>query len=381
MKSYLYIIAVIVFSACGGGKKIYKTTEDRTLIKTIKDLDKNPDNSELRSALAELYKQAAQSHLDKIDVYNKSEGLEKWDKVITEYQALRSLSETVNSSPTAQKILNVPSYVKELETARQDAASAYYDSGLAEISRDDRESCRAAWYDFRKADQLVPGFKNAKQQMAATFQKGTINIIVNPVRDNSYFYSNMGRNSYGNSFNNDMFQRDLVRDFMGYSTNRILPAKFYTDWDIISTQIKPDWEIDLIWASLDVPRPFSKQYTREASKQIVIGTDTSGNKVYKTVTASLYITKRYFTATGDMDLRITEATSGQILVSQRFTNSYTWQEETATYSGDSRALEKKDWDLINNRNGHIPSSAEVLEEIQRRIYPQVKNRIYEAVRW
>lgn len=367
-----------MFSACGRSKKVYKTTEDRTLIKTIKELDKNPDNAELKAALNDLYKQAAQSHLNKIDVYNTSNGLEKWDKLLVEYNALRSVSETVNSSPTAQRILNIPSYIKEIEVTKQNAASAYYDTAVVEMNQNTRDFYRAAWYDFKKADSYVPGFKDARAQMGVAFQKGTVYVVIDPVTDNSPYYSTLGFNRYGNSFNSDMFQRNLVRDL---SYNKSLPALFYTDWEAMSNHIKPDWTVDLAWQNLDIPRPYTKQYNRNVSSQVEMGRDTSGKTIYQTVNAVLYITKRYFTATGDIELRITDQGSRQILISQRFTKSYDWKLETATYSGDSRALSKTDWDLVNNKSWQMPPPTEILDEIQKRIYPDVKNRIYSAVRW
>jgi hypothetical protein len=380
MRSYLLIISLVLLAACGGGKKIQRTTEDRTLIKTIKDLDKHPDNAELRASLADLYKQAAQTHLDKIEVYNKTEGLDKWDKIITEYEALRSLSEMVNSSPNAQKTLSIPSYVKELETAKQVAAAAYYNSAVAEMSRDDRESYRQAWYDFRRADQIVPGFKDARGQMSVAFQKGTVSVVINPVRDNTSFYSNLGWNRYGNSFNNDLFQRNLVRDLGGVN-NRNLPALFYTDWEVSSNHITPDWQVDLTWENLDIPRPYNKQYSRDVDKSIEVGRDTAGKSIYQTVRATLNINKLYFTAIGDIQVQISDIDSKNTIFSQRYTQSYEWKVEWASFHGDSRALSNTDWNLINNKNHNMPRNEEILEELYRRIYPQVKSGIYNAVRW
>jgi hypothetical protein len=379
MRSYLLLVSLVLLTACGGGRKIQRTTEDKTLIKTIKDLDKNPGNAELRASLADLYKQAAQTHLDKIEVYNKTEGLDRWDKIIVEYEALRSLSEMVNSSPTAQRILSIPSYVKELETARQDAAGAYYNTAVSEMNSNERESYRQAWYDFRKADQIVPGFKDARGQMATAFQKGTVTVVINPVRDNSYFYSTLGWNRYGNSFNNDLFQRNLVRDLGAY--NRSVPAMFYTDWEINTKQIRPDWQVDLTWENLDIPRPYEKQYSREVNKSIEVGRDTAGKSVYQTVRATLNINKLYFTAVGDIGVQISDIDSKNNIFSQRYTQSYDWKVEWATFYGDSRALSNTDWNLINNRNHNMPRSEEILEELYRKIYPQVRNGIYNAVRW
>ena len=117
------------------------------------------------------------------------------------------------------------------------------------------------------------------------------------------------------------------------------------------------------------------------SKQIATGKDTSGNVHYETVTATLYITKRYFTATGDLESRITDATTRNTIDTKRYTAQFNWEHEYATYKGDSRALSGNDLALLNSRNFQIPNKQDILNELYQRIYPQVKNGIYNAVRW
>ncbi len=73
--------------------------------------------------------------------------------------------------------------------------------------------------------------------------------------------------------------------------------------------------------------------------------------------------------------------SRRIISNDRFRDQFNFQEEYATYSGDSRALNSNDWALINNNRYHVPGKEDVLSELYQRIYPQVKNRIYSAVSW
>jgi hypothetical protein len=63
-----------------------------------------------------------------------------------------------------------------------------------------------------------------------------------------------------------------------------------------------------------------------------------------------------------------------------YTDTYHWQEEVATYSGDRRALSNNDWALINN-NFNLPGREDILNRLYRNIYPQVKNRIINEVDW
>ena len=82
-----------------------------------------------------------------------------------------------------------------------------------------------------------------------------------------------------------------------------------------------------------------------------------------------------------MDVNITDVVTGKNISFRNFREDYRWQEEKATYNGDSRALTAQDWDLINNSGFGSPRKEQVLDELFKKIYPQVKNNISYAVDW
>jgi len=374
---YFYIAVAILLAACST-KVSTKTPEDKDLLSAIKKLDRDPSNTELKNTVATLYNNAAKSHLDKIEVYNTLTETERWDKIIREYETLRNLSETVSNSAVVTKLINPPTYINELQAAKQRAAKEYYDLGISYLNIGDKESSRNAYRAFKKVLGFVPGYNDANQQLSIAYQNSIVKVVINPVRDNTLFYNSMGWNNFGNNFNNDYFQRSLVND-LGGTYNKSLPALFYTDWDVRRNNVTPDWAVDLTWNSLNIPQPTTSQYTRTVSKQIEIGRDTSGKPSYQTVYATLYIERRSFTASGDMDVTITDLSNGKNITSNRYSDQYTWQEESATYTGDARALANRENSMLNNRNYRVPRKEDILNELSRRIYPQIKNRIANVV--
>ena len=215
--------------------------------------------------------------------------------------------------------------------------------------------------------------------MEVAFQQSVLNVVINPVTDNSYYYSNMGTNRFGNSFNNDYLQRSLVRDLGGDFDKNAL-ARFYTDRDADRANINVDWVVDLTWTDLDIPRPQTRRETINLSKQIEIGKDTSGRPVYQTVTAKVYMTRQYFTARGELECRITDAATRNNISLNRFNSQMDWKQDYATYSGDSRALDNVHLAMIRNTNTRLPDKDDILNELYKKIYPQVKNSIYNKVR-
>jgi hypothetical protein len=122
-------------------------------------------------------------------------------------------------------------------------------------------------------------------------------------------------------------------------------------------------------------------YNRNASRQVETGRDSSGKPVYQTVYATVNVTRQSFTARAEMEVVINDAGAGKLISRNYYPEEYTWMEEYATYTGDSRALDANDWNLVNNSRFREPRKEDVLNELYRRIYPQVKNRIIYAVDW
>ncbi len=382
MKRNLFgiVIFLFLFASCSSTRNsIANTQEDIALLTAIKKLDKNPSDTSLRNNLSSLYNSASKIHLDNIGVYSTLMEPDKWNKIIKEYQALQHLSEVINSSSYAAKLLEAPTYAADMEVAREKAAAEYYSMGMDYLNNNDKQSSRDAYDAFRQVQDFVPGYKDTKRQMDIAYQSSVLNVIVNPVTDNSYYYNNTGFNRFGNSFNNDYMQRNLVRDLGGdYTKNSF--ARFYNDWDARRANIQPDIFVDLTWVNLDIPQPYTSRYSRNVSKQIAVGRDTSGHVSYQTVSGTLSITRRYFTAIGDLESRITDAVTRNNISDRRYTAQFDWQQEYATYRGDSRALSGNELSLLNNNNFQVPTKQDILNELYQRIYPQVKNGIYNTVR-
>ena len=81
-----------------------------------------------------------------------------------------------------------------------------------------------------------------------------------------------------------------------------------------------------------------------------------------------------------MDINITEVATRKNITYDNFSDTYDWQQEVATYSGDSRALTSADWTLVNNYYNQ-PRKEDILNELYRSIYPRVRNKISYETDW
>lgn len=377
----LFVTTLFVLASCKTSKDyLSRADEDRTLYDIVKRLNKKSTDEDALNALPQVYKTVQQNHLRKIASLKNSIELNHWDRLVDEYNALQNIYEAVISSDAASRLVNATSYQAELYEVKNKAAEDYYGRATALLQSQYRDEVKTAYNYFKKADKWVPGYKDARGKMDEAYQNATIDVLINPVQDNSFFF-NTGWGNTGYNYSNEYFQQNLVRDLGGKYASRY-PARFYTEWEARRDNITPQWVVDLTLRNLDIPRPYSSNYSRNLSKRIETGRDTAGKPVYQTVYATLQISKMSFTARAQMDVNITDVTSRKNISYNSYSDDYRWEEERATYTGDSRALDTNDWAMVNNsRYNQQPRKEEILNELYRKIYPQVKNRISYAVDW
>ncbi|GAB2840297.1 hypothetical protein [Ferruginibacter profundus] len=381
MKQFLLITAtVLLLTSCKTTKDyLSRGDEDKTLFDIVKTLNKRSSDDSATRALPIVYERVQQVHLKRINAYKTYKDIGRWDKVIAEYSTLQQMYEAISSSGAASRLVNAANYQNDIYDARQSAAEDYYQLAAGFLQSDRRDDAKKAYNYFKRSDNYVNGYRDAKSKMDEAFQNAIINVVVNPVQDNSFFF-NTGWGNTGYNYSNEYFQQTLIRELGSTYASRY-PAKFYTDWEARRDNIKPDWVVDLTLRNMNIPRPTSYTYSRNVSKQIENGRDTSGKTKYQTVSATINITKQSFTARGQMDVNITDVNRRKSISYNSYSDDYRWEEEHATYTGDSRALDTNDWAIINNRNYNEPRKEDVLNELYRKIYPQVKNRITYAVDW
>lgn len=382
MKVFLHTIFIaLLFIGCGSSKSyLERGDEDKALSDAIKKLNKNPSDKEALDAIPVLYSSIIKAHEAKIQSYQEGKDISRWDKIISSYNQLQEAYNNIIQSTAAFKLITPQNYSTQLLETRQAAAHEYYRFGEDFLAKSGRDNAKKAYSYFKKADKYVGGYKDVNAKINEAYEMAIIDVVINPVQDNSYFYSS-GWGSSGLNFSNEYFQRTLVRDLAYNNSNNNYAARFYSDWEAQRENIQVDWVVDLRLRNMDIPQPARYTYRRNRSQQIQTGTDTSGKPTYKTVNATLNITRMSFIARADMEVVIRDVVAFRNISNRNFTQDYRWEEERASYTGDRRALSSSDWELINNTNFYTPRREDILEELYRQLYPQVLNNIKYAVNW
>jgi len=380
-KLILPFLALIILSSCGSSKSYLERADaDRALTDAIKQLTKNSNDEKALEAIPVLYKTIKQAHLATINRYATSTDAKRYDATITAYQALQSAYSAILGNTAAFKIVNPESYATSLLEAKQAAASAAYASADNYAAMQGRDNAKQAYRLYKRADQYDPGYKDSRSKMEQAYESAIVSVVINPIEDDSYFF-NSGWGNTGYNYSNQYFQQSLVRELQNTNNYNRYAARFYTDWEARRQNVTPDWVVDLRLRDMSVPYPTSYTYQRQVSNNIQEGRDTSGKPVYKTVYATLNITRSSFNARAAIEMNIRDLATNRSITYRTFTNDYRWMEENGSYSGDRRALSSNDWATINNNNFNSPRREDVLGALYERMYPQVRNEIANRVDW
>ncbi len=375
--SLLVMIATMLW-ACGGSKKYQATlSEDRSLFAAINELNKRPGNEKAIQDLKVLYGQAVNRHEQAIDVYKRSQDESRFDQMLSRLNELQHIYNSIQATPGAISVVKPHNYLGDIQEVKEVAAEYFYDKGRDLLSRQGREAALQAYQAFSKSKSYISGFKDISSLEKEAYDRSVIQVVVNPIEENRMGYSSLMNWGFDFRYRPDDYQQNLVRDLDSRSNNK-MPARFYTESEARRERIDPDWEVNLSWRDLDGTRSNPVQSSRNVSRNVQVGSDTSGKAVYKTVHATLHVIQQNFRVRGNMEYEVRDLEDRRTVDYGTVSADVDWVEAYATYTGDSRALSDQDWILINNANRYnvmSPTRGDILNSLMRELYPQLRSRI------
>lgn len=374
---FLFLCIIVLASSCVSRKGFMEREDsDKSLQDAVKKLKKSPDDEDARTAIPQLYKIIKQKHLDKINAYQTTQQIGKWDVLITEYEYLQMAYDAIINSTEAYKLVTPESYAVNIFTIKDSAALAHYNLGNLYLDKKGRENAKLSYNNFYKANQYAANFKDTDEKMKIAYNHAMINLVINPF-DESSVYNQSAWRAFNFSNKNDYFEQNLINDL----SNNNSAVKIFGFKDSKRLNIKPDWTIDLRLKKLDFPNPEVVNSSKNVSRQIKIGTDTSGNPVYNTVNATLYTNSSKFNAIAELEMSINNLIDNKNVDTKTYRQNYQWQQDVVTFSGDKRAISNTDWDLINNSGANDPRKDEIVNELYKNIYTRVLNGVKKAISW
>lgn len=373
---FQFLLFSLILSACSPTKQIEKryTPDDKLVFDLIERLKKNPNDAEAAKQLPEAYEQAAEvrKNINSNTFNNMNEG-DRWIEISRQLLVAQQLYSEIKGNTVISKIIPNPwDPTVKIQEAKQKAAEEYYNQGQRYLTYNNRPYARKAYDMFVKANNAYPNYKDVREMMEQSKLLATIKVVVNPVN-----YDNYGWNYWG--FNNDYLQYKIIRDLNNSSYRDV---KFYSEEEARRLNIRPDRIVNLAFTDLYIGQLFNDRYLIERTKQIEVGQTKTNppQPIYENVKATVYVTRRVLQSRASLECRIYDWASNRNILFDRFPDNNTWKDESARYTGDKRALEQSDWNLINNSsNINPPSRNELAQRLIDNCYNQLLSRIRNGV--
>jgi len=171
---------------------------DQAVLDVVQSLKLKPDYEKSQQLLIEIFPQAVEMHLARIDAAKNSSAAFKWDKVVAEYVALDRISGAVDFLIVTEyaKIKNpfhfdLRNYSQELTEPLNKAAEDHYQEGLLHAKVDSMESQKKAASAFRTAMGYVSDYKNCEALYEKARKAGIKRIAI------ITFENKSGKSGYG----------------------------------------------------------------------------------------------------------------------------------------------------------------------------------------
>lgn len=160
---------------------------DSAVREAAASLRHNPGYTKSQLVIQDAFRAATSLHLDRIAEYRTSTAKTRWDGMAAAYAALVDINRTVRDLPSLPNSaapggflrFDVTDYSTDLARARVDAAEFHYQEG-ARLASSSGETAvqRQAAEEFRAAERMVPGYKDAAARFASSQRAGTRRIAI-----------------------------------------------------------------------------------------------------------------------------------------------------------------------------------------------------------
>lgn len=367
-KVFLVGLAILTCNACSSGKKALQNGDyDQAVYTAINRLKSKPNKSKAVETLKAGYDFALDRHLDKIKDIKLSDDVFKWERIVTEYQAINNLAYAIGDCPACLSIIpDAPKYVAEASDAKYFAAEARYKQGVKLLEKKNKPDARDAYYNFEKAEQYYPDFKDAKTKMDDAYWAAVIRVRVEPVQVNSRLYK----------LSNEYFQNKIDEYLKNYERKSFV--KFYSPEEAMLVKLQFDQVLQLNFDDFVVGQTYIKERIEEIKRENVkIGEtrDSARKIIYGTVSGKLTTFEKTISSSGLLDFRIIDLATNKVVNQDKMPGTYLWMDTWGAYRGDERALTENDKVLLNRRESRPPAPQELFLAFTKPIYDQLTQRV------
>lgn len=411
----LLIITTIIlasgFAGCAKNKNLHKKAlnyfekgdYDSATFLAVESLMLKPDYDKAFYTLKEAYPKANQEHVDQIAALQNADTDDKWERILAEYLALDKLHRAVRRLPAisdpntgARLYFDLRDYEPEIALARDNAAENYYQKGIHQSMIDSsRSSQKKAAGFFKSALNLAPGYKDSSLRYETARQNAITRVAITDFENKSgvgdsygaiadiltdlvlsYILQDQGRSEFVEIITRG--QMDQVLREQELSTSGLVDENsaarigmLLGAQEILSGRI----------LQVDYVRPRITTIDQHETAKVDIEDDT--DEGLGTIEVNCHFRK--YTKSSTLRIlasySVVDVSTGRIKTQESLSTALSFEADWGRIiSGDARALNTEQKNLVKKSEASAPSAKEMVNEALDELSREIADLFFDYIR-
>ena len=357
---FILLILGTANESCTSGKAALKRGDYyEAVLESVHRLRESPTNKKATTVLTQSYPLAIDYIESTIKNGISSDDPRKWRNAVAGYDKINNINDQIKTSMGAMKIISNPqTRFKELADAKGKAAEEAYQEGVLFMMKNSRDDAKQAYFDFKDANNLSPGYKESIEMMNQAEYVATLRVAYEEINNSNVSYTVLGP-----VINN------IQRQFLSF--------KPIAQKDTAAPQQK----LRVIFNGYrQDPQPYISRTSENLSRQVKVGEkkgpDGKPQDVMENATGQITYYTKTQKGVANARVTITDAKSNTSIQDQTVEGYGQWQWQWATYSGDARALSSNHQNLISRKEAWPNQDQlfnQAIENLQSNLQNDLKN--------
>ena len=395
----------------------YQTNRyEAALQDTVAALKLKPDYAQAQDLVVTFFDAAVKVRENKIRSLEATPSKFKWDEIVAEYKGLIEINSLVSNLPptalihkrTKQRLVfNIKDYTPQLNPASEKAAEVHYQEGLLiAASGNDVNTQKKAAKEFKKAEEYVPGYKDASIRYEESRRAGVKKMAILPFEDKSGQANKYGALSETitdlivDSVLNDPSATEFLELVSRDQLERVMQEQHLGLTGLVDEQTAAnlgkvlgvhEMVIGKITQILYVPvRTKDTAVNQKATIRVESGTETYTTSDGKVKTRTKYVDKNvsarvtHYTRESSASIigsyQIIDVQTAAIRGSGRFNEKAEFKAEWGKFSGSEAALNKHYRKLCSIAEEFAPTEQEMVLDVTNGLSNQLAEKFKEYAR-
>lgn len=370
---YLLIFSTLIAGCTSGRKALEQGNYLQAIEKAVSRLANDPDNRKATKVLTDGYPMAMDFYQEEIDQILSGNDQFKWGETLDIMQRVNHLSDLIRRVPAARKLVPSPkTYTSEIADVTQRAAEERYQAGLNNLQGKSRDDAKQAYYNFQRADQLIPNYKDVDQKMAIAKDRATLKVILEPIPLPSKRYQ----------LSANFFYSEVIKQMDAKFPSQSF-VNFYTPDEAEKYQVQyPDFVVSLEFYDFFVSRPnhYEKQenLSRTVEQEVKVRVNRDSVRIEKRpqkIHGKIKIITDEMMSKGLLNVQVEKYQSRDVVINDQIPGQFVWRNQYGVFVGNEGVLTKELIEILNNKAVPPPNPQDMFVEFTKPIYSQLTDRL------